>query len=536
MKRLFAVNLTIILLFLLVIGCAKIVRPAGGPVDDTPPEVISLIPIDGFVEEIPSQVTFYFSEKIQLAEKDIQIYPALFSTIDIKNNRIIIDNPAASDSDIFIVTLSSLIQDARGNYLPTPLTYVWNTVPADSFAEVDIAVSRVGGGSVTSNARCDFFLLPEMVSPEMTFFPDSNAIVSANWISPGEYIIHCYEDEDLSRSWDPDREPGDSQELELFASGFNQLNLNMTIIDSIGPIVSEIRVIDNFHLEILWNEQIMKTDLVEIQNISIMLSDSVPLYVYGVQSFSGRSNTGRLTVFTEQMTDTSYTLAVENIQDLSGNLSLPDTLDFWGTDSVSETPFVVQSAYPSDGGIDIPPTGPFSISFSDWVSLEEIIPLYQVVRVSDSTRVEGQLTRISPVAFTFAPSNELLGNIQYRVDLLPGLRSLRGDSISSTSWTFIPAWSESPGSLSGRISGTAASVIKMVLTPAGSDSETIISTFSSGEYVLSDVTGGRYTVAVFVDWNNDNIWSPGEPYGAWPGVIEVLPGIATEGIDIVVLP
>ncbi len=211
-------------------------------------------------------------------------------------------------------------------------------------------------------------------------------------------------------------------------------------------------------------------------------------------------------------------------------------MDLWGTDSLPQTVFALQSAFPPDGGIDIPPSGPFTISFSDWVSLDELLALYQVVRVSDSTNVDGRLVRISPVAFSFTPINELLGNRQYRVDLLPGLTSLRGDTISSNSWTFIPAWSESPGSVSGRISGTGASVVKMVVAPTGNEADTIISSFAPGEYFLAGVTGGRYTVAVFVDWNNDNIWNIGEPYGAYPGVIEVFPGIATENINIQVLP
>ncbi len=521
---------------LLITGCAKVVRPSGGPVDDIAPEITDVLPLPGSIENIPSDVTFYFSEKIQLTENDIQIYPTSSGEIDIKNDRIIIDNSSNFDSDILIITLAVTIQDTHGNQLKNPLTYVWNTVPADSFSQVEISVSRTGGGSVTANARCDFFLLPDTTIPEVTFFPDSNAIVNANWISPGEYIVQCYEDQDLSRSWDPDREPGDSQELELIAGELNQLSMNMTIIDSIGPLVSEIRVIDNFHLEILWNEQIMKNNQIDNQNISITSPDSTLLYIYGIQPFTGRSNSGRLTVFTEQMSDTSYTIAIKNIQDLSGNSSLPDSLDFWGTDSLPQTVFAVQSAFPPDGGIEVPPGGPFTISFSDWVSLDELLSLYQVVRVADSTRVDGRLVRTSPVAFSFTPINELLGNRQYRVDLLPGLTSLRGDTISSNSWIFIPAWSESPGSVSGRISGTGASVVKMVVAPTGNEADTIISSFAPGEYFLAGVIGGRYTVAVFVDWNNDNVWNIGEPYGAWPGVIEVFPGIATENINIQVLP
>lgn len=144
----------------------------------------------------------------------------------------------------------------------------------------------------------------------------------------------------------------------------------------------------------------------------------------------------------------------------------------------------------------------------------------------------------NPAGIYFARLITSTGQIdrQYRIDLNSGYVSLQGDSLKGESWTFTPAWSQRPGSVSGTVSGTGAAVVTMVVAPAGSDGEIQTAVFAPGAYSFAEVPGGRYTVSVFVDGNSDSTWNPGEPYGAWPGVVEVFPGIETEGINIQVVP
>lgn len=520
-------------ILLLCMACAKVVSPSGGPVDNISPELLEVLPSPGFVEETPAIISLLFSEKIRATEQDVQVYPGTDAEIELKGDLLII-KPGESDG-LLIVTLSTSIEDIRGNLINKSETLVWNTIPADSFAEVSVSVLRTGGGEVTSSARCDFFLLPDTTSPRATHYPDSLGFIKASWLSPGDYRVVCYEDVDLSRIWDPEREPGAAGEISLLSGSTEQITLSMTIVDSIGPRVSEIAVLDGWHLEITWNEQV---NVKEYPEDAVLLTgpDSLPLTVYGIKNSAGRSSNGRLTAYTEQLSDTLYSIVIQGIEDLAGNPSLPDTLEFWGSDSLPSVDYAVQSGFPADGAVEVPPAGPFFISFSDWTDFTALDSLYSVVRVADSIEVQGELVRTSPIAFSFYPATELLGQRQYRVDLSGGLISLQGDTISGGSWTFTPAWSDLPGRISGTISGTSSSVVTMVVAPAGSGSETGTADFAPGSYIFEEVSGGRYTVSVFVDWNSDKIWNPGEPYGAWPGVVEVFPGIETDNINIQVVP
>ena len=522
-----------VLILLFLASCAKIVAPSGGPVDDKSPEVIALVPEPGYVDEIPAEITIYFSEKIRCSEGDIQLYPGQDGEVLVKKDEVYVVTGA--NIGVVMVTVSSNLEDTRGNRIANPETFVWNSIPEDSFARVSVSVFRDGGGAVTSSARCDFFLLPDSAVSRITHYPDTLGIIDAGWLSAGDYRIVCYEDADQSRTWDPEREPGAFSEIAL-ASGDNaQLSMTMTIIDSIGPRISDVAALDGWHLEILWNEQV-NLNLESQQFVTVIGPDTLPVEVYGVKTSAGRSSTGRMTVYTDKLSDTLYTIAIQEIQDLAGNPSLADTLEFWGSDSLPVTKLAVQSAYPEDGAVEVPPAWPFYISFTDWVDESDVEAHFSVTRVADSTVVTGEFTRTSAVAFSFIPDSELLGERQYRIDLFPGLISLQGDSLSGQIWTFTPAWSESPGVVSGVISGTGASTVTMVVAPAGSGGEVMTAVFAPGAYSFSEVPGGRYTVSVFVDRNSDNFWNPGEPYGAWPGVVEVFPGTETESINIQVVP
>ncbi|PIE51260.1 hypothetical protein CSA37_12685 [Candidatus Fermentibacteria bacterium] len=519
-----------ILFFLL--SCARVVAPTGGPEDTDGPEITGVTPSYGQCDVIPNEITFSFSEKISQDEGAVQIYPCPGEIVTGSDYIRVYPDSSAT---VVVVTVSGDLRDRRGNPAGYSSTFVWNTSGMENFGTLNAQVTRSGGGEVTETSRCDLFLLPDTASRLTTVFPDSTDTILAEWLTPGEYLVHCYEDNDRSLSWDMEREPGVLERFILEASDTASITLNLSITDSIGPSISAVTVIDGWHLNISWNEQISDNGW-ETGSVLIAGPDGSPLEVLGFESYAGRSSTGRTTVYTRQMSDTLYTVAVEGIQDLSGNPSLPDTLEIWGVDSLPVNIMSIKSAYPEDGAVEVPPSGPFTILFSDWVYLEDLEPLYSVTQVSDSTPVAGTLSRIAPGAFSFVPERELLGGVQYRIDVDSGLVSLQGDTLSGRSWTFIPAWSERPGSISGYISGTGAATVVIVVSPAGSDGETVTELFTPGEYTVTDLPGGRYTAACFVDWNGDKIWNPGEPYGAWPGVVEVLPGIDTGNVNIQVVP
>ncbi len=526
------INRTGIFLLILASACARVIAPSGGPEDRDPPEIINILPEPGPSDTIPQRIVIEYSERISGEESMVEVYPGRAEVVISRSS---IEILPLETMGVFAVTISGQLKDNRGNIAGEPVTLVWNSIPESGFSGLTASVSRTGGGSVTESARCDLFLLPDTTVPLLTQYPDSSGDFTAGWLPEGEYMLLCYEDNDRSRSWDPEREAGVRSEVSLLMGDTATVSLAMTIVDSIGPVISAVEVLDGWHLEIKWNEQIASPEP-DNEYVTVTGPDSLPVMIYGLQSSAGRSSTGRITVYTGAMQDTLYTIRVQGIEDLSGNPSLPDSLEFWAVDSMPSFDFRIQSAYPEDGAIDVPAGGPYMISFSDWVDLDALDSLYTVTRIFDEARVQGSIVRTSPVAFSFFPDEELLGEKQYRIDLDSGLVSLQGDTLAGKSWTFKPAWSDLPGSISGILTGTSAPVIQVVAASTGGGEGRFTGEFAGGEFRLEDIPGGRYTVSCFVDWNGNSIWNPGEPYGAWPGVIEVYPGMDTPDVDIQVVP
>jgi hypothetical protein len=184
---------------------------------------------------------------------------------------------------------------------------------------------------------------------------------------------------------------------------------------------------------------------------------------------------------------------------------------------------------------DAPPKGPVTFSVSDWVDPASLRDGFSVVRVSDGTPVDGSLEMTSGRAWSFTPHHEFLGQEQYRVTIRGGAVDPEGDSLQAFSWSFTSAWGDEPGSISGRTAGGGRVILE--IRAAGSSGTSMIHDLGSGgEYSIDGIPAGRYTVSAASDRNGSGSWDPGEPYGAYPGVVLVRPGMETTEVDIEILP
>ena len=83
--------------FLLLVSCAAIMPPPGGPKDETPPELLKVTPADGTTYFEGGKVELLFSEYLDESsfERAITILPLLSQEPEIifKGNRLIIYFP-----------------------------------------------------------------------------------------------------------------------------------------------------------------------------------------------------------------------------------------------------------------------------------------------------------------------------------------------------------------------------------------------------------------------------------------------------------
>ena len=230
---------------------------------------------------------------------------------------------------------------------------------------------------------------------------------------------------------------------------------------------------------------------------------------------------------------------ISGVEDLMLNSSPLDSLKFFGVDSIPADSLRIRSYYPAPGADNADPAGPYMISFNYWIDPDSLAARFSLRRVADSVLVQGTLTVVDGRTFKFYPEHQLIGEQQYRLELLPGLSTMWGDTLRMPfTWVFSALWGDEPGSISGRITGSVYPpvILQISRTGGGGDASVTYAAAQRGDYRINDIPAGRYTVAAFIDTDASGAWSPMEPYGTFPGVVLVQPGLVTDEVYIDILP
>ena len=524
----------VLLMMLIIASCARMVAPGGGPEDLTPPELISIEPETGPDNPGIEEIVLTFSERLNPATVEIPMYPSLEHRIRNSGSRIRIELAEPLGNRTVVLHVPSTITDQRGNRLESARDLVFSGADSLGSSSLMLNLSRQGGGTLFMGQ-----LLVELYDTDSILIrrsePDSTGTASILWLDHGSYRILCYEDRDLSFTWEAETEAGKDTTVALAEGEELILAPVLTVVDTLGPTLVDVQPLDSWHIRVLFGEEVSRASLSDaVFTLTDASSDTIGINGWWITG-GGRGLNGPVLSTARDTGDSTLMLRITGVADLLGNVAEPDSMEIWGLDSLPADSLRIAGIYPEPGGEDIPAGGPFSIGFSYLVTLQDVEPIFTLTKVSDSTRVEGKLVQVTGRAFEFTPTHQLMGGEQYRLDLQPGLTTAWGDTLEAYAWAFTPAWGNEPGAVSGRIGGVPSPVIVQI-SHAGESGEPLFLSAGPGAYEFIDLAAGRYTVAAFVDRNGDGLWQPGEPYGAFPGMITVYPGLTTEEVDIEILP
>ena len=111
-------------------GCATPAAPTGGPVDSTPPSLVSAIPADQSTLVTDSTVTLVFSERLDGASAAaVSVTPTSATPPEVRvdGREIRISLPTLRDSTTYVVTLGTALKDNHGVALRSPITFAFAT-------------------------------------------------------------------------------------------------------------------------------------------------------------------------------------------------------------------------------------------------------------------------------------------------------------------------------------------------------------------------------------------------------------------------
>lgn len=532
----------ILVSFLFILAtCARMAAPGGGPEDETPPEITSIEPVPGPAYPDLKKITIEWSERLDDASASVFLYPQMSYSLDIHGSTIEIELELPLGEMPLVIHLPPEIQDRQGNRIGIPVDLAYSGTDSLPTGIINLSMTRQGGGNIAGRTLIELYrYLSDSEGDSLLVrrtIADSLGIADVQWLESGFYRILCYEDPDRSFEWNSEQEAGADTLVNLSEGEILNIEAVLTVIDTVGPIITEVEALDRYHLQVSFNEEVSLTSFSRGQ---VTLQDTsgsiISLHGFWLQSgFSGNN----VILETEAIPIEEVTLYACGIEDLMLNPSESDSMTFFGIDSLPEDSLRLRSYYPAPGSENVNPAGPYSISFNFWVDIDSLNSRLTLNKVSDSTMIEGALNRIDGRSFEFIPDHQLIGEQQYRFLLLPGISTAWGDTLlSSFPWSFSTAWGDEPGLVEGYITGNYAPelILQISRTGGGSDESKIRATVQPGHYIVDEIPAGRYTVAVFVDNNGDGEWNPMEAYGTYPGVVLVRPGLITKEVDIEILP
>ncbi len=506
--------------------------PGGGPEDKTPPEIVSVFPPPGAGYTDLRRISIEWSERLDEASVAVFIYPTVEYSWDVSGSTIKIELESAVGEEPLVIHLPKEIRDRRGNQAGILEDLVYSS--ADSLPEGQLMISMVrqGGGNLSAITLVELYKDSVLVRRTI---PDSTGTAWIKWLEQGDYRLLCYEDPDRSYQWNSQQEAGIDTSVNLIDS--MQVYFTLTVVDTVGPILTEITAFDSYHIQLFFNEEVSYESFSRgVVVLKDTLGNEIPVNGYWLPGgYSGN------TVVLEscRIPDEEITAYIYGIEDLMLNSSSLDSLEFFGVDSIPEDSLRIRSYYPAPGSDNADPAGPYRISFNYWIDPDSLAARFSLIRIADSVLVEGNLEVVDGRSFEFYPEHQLIGEQQYRIDLLQGLSTLWGDTLSMPfGWAFSPIWGDEPGSISGRITGTLSSLLRLQIsrTGGGGDDAITYAPVEAGIYRIDDIPAGRYTVAAFIDSDGYGTWSPMEPYGTFPGVVLIQPGLITGDVDIEILP
>ncbi len=508
--------------------------PGGGPVDETPPEIVSVFPPPGAGYTDLRRITVEWSERLNEASAAVFIYPTVEYSLDVSGSTMKIELGAAVGEEPLVIHLPKEIRDRRGNRAGISEDLVYSS--ADSLPEGQLIISMVrqGGGNLSAITLVELYKDSVLVRRTI---PDSTGTAWIKWLEQGDYSLLCYEDPDRSYRWNSQQEAGIDTSVTLIENDSMTVDFTLTVVDTVGPVLAEITAFDSYHVHLLFNEEVSYESF---SRGEVVLKDTLgnEIPVNGFWLLGGLTG-NKVVLESCRIPDAAITAYVSGIEDLMLNSSSSDSLEFFGVDSIPADSLRIRSYYPAPGADNADPAGPYSISFNYWIDPDSITARFSLRRVADSVLVQGTLTVIDGRSFEFYPEHQLIGEQQYRLELLPGLSTMWGDTLRMPfTWAFSALWGDEPGSISGRITGSASPNVRMQIsrTGGGGDDAITYAAVQTGEYRINDIPVGRYTVAAFIDTDGSGTWSPMEPYGTFPGVVLVQPGLITGDVDIEILP
>jgi uncharacterized protein (DUF2141 family) len=571
--------------------CAKEGMPSGGPVDTTPPEVISVSPKpDSTRVDVNSKIEITFSERMsdKPTEESIFIspFPKKPSDSSWHKNKLIISlaEPLLKDKT-YVVTVGTGAQDLRKNHLSKSYTFAFSTGAALDYGSISgtVWVKQKDASTSFSFAQDKSLTInefrtqpgisiwaylfsdtigadPEKDKPDFVTQSDVAGKYLFKNLGVGKYRLFAVEDLNRDLVWDPDKEAigVSTQDVELTSANISSEHVDflLALVDTTKPSLLNCQASNRNQVRLDFDENLKAESVLNPDNFKIVsISTSESLKINDVYFSEGSrlagqgNNTQNIFILTTEMNpQEKYELKVFNLEDESGNFldTSANTCLFVGSSIFDTTGPKVISTSPKDGETGVPQDAEIKLIFDEPPNHPSVESFFSLSD-SNGVLISGETGWKNPNTFIFSPDTLLLGKMKYQIKLKSQkILDLFGNAMTDSVWflTFVTLNPDTLGSISGKVEASGESIsgdIVLTLSLIDKGGKRYQKTLPQpGSFLFENILPGKYMVGAYVDLTKDGNLTIGnpkpfvlsEPFTFFPDTVTVRSRWETEGVEL----
>lgn len=551
-------NLVILFVFLLLLSCAKMEFPSGGPPDTTPPEILSSSPEPNQLNvPLDTEVRIQFSEKMVKNETPASLFivpePEEFPELHWKGEDLMIKfRNNLEENRTYLITIKTTLNDLHRNRLAAPYSLAFSTGPVLDTAWIAGMVYQekrpVANVDVWAFPYDSNFVIYDKEPLYITQSTDTGNY-RMGYMADGRYLTFAVRDKAGDRKFNPVEDmlglPTRVASLDSLHPGIRGMNFVLSKFDTTALAVVSATYTNDLTVSIKFSANIFAPNL-KIDNF-IINRKGVDEPIASTDIYYYRDSTDRVMLITEALLEPdTYIIHARNVKALDGSKLSPDldsasfevslTEDNEKPKVAGSYPSEEYEAFPTDTALEFYFSEPIMVDFTDTALL--------YLLAEDSTRFDRFSFSVEGITLYAQPRDSLRGGVIYSAFLnLQDIADRFGKNKAGDSSyvvNFATVNREDFGSVSGKFAGWDKYLMPRIFISSLDQKMVLPVVPDDSLRFLVELPSGRYSFYGYDDVNNNGKFDQGrvvplefaEPFFAFPDTISVRSRFETEGVNI----
>ena len=550
-----------LVMIIFILTCAKQMPPPGGPVDTTPPEVMQIVPNHGATNvSTQAKIEVLFSEGMNRKVVESAIFISPWPSEEIyfrwRRKKLKIEfGDTLKENRTYVLTIGAKSSDLRNNQMKESFSMAFST--GEHIDEGQISGMVYSQSGVEGTLVCAYLLAdntdvdPTKVLADYYTQCNQQGKYGLMYMAPGNYRMFAIRDRDANRKYTPGIDA-----LGVTTSDVNltddekfiqSINFQLTVEDTIPPMIKSVYSIDQSHIIVRFNEALADFNETTPQEYFKIVSENDPDTQLKILScYSNSLEPSNIHLTTENQSVITYKLMAQNLFDQSHNpldtLYYSATFEGSSEQDTLKPGIIFRSIQDSSTGISLTPEIRFA--FSETIEQHSFESSFLLTE-GDTNVVKGKFNWKNPSDVSYLPDSSLESLTWYKIHIeIDSIKDLSGNSLAdSVNMIHFKTLNEDTlSAIGGEIIDEKEHASGRIFLTAKSERNSYqLVLDETGAYHFENILPGIYTINGFRDADSNGVYTygqaipfiPAERFLFYPDSIKVRSRWPNEGNNII---